>query len=428
MLRYHYGFRFVRRFIRIFIFTFLMMLVFVGIFTSLFSKDVTVDSAGMAEPRRYVHLRSGITGIIREVLVEGGGRVEKGDLLVILVDTEIRTNLDKALRELGVAKAELAQARAELRVTETRTRNRVKEAEANLRLAEADLERTISQFELSSQAFSVEQALKKGTPAQHGTQTSSAEANLNKGRSESGLLSEAGQGGFHSRPDSVSASMDPDRFSPEGFAQIRMKRAQVEKAKAQLQSAEGELAQVDMVRAKIQAITRRIRKLEADVEFYRDRLEKTRIRSPVSGTVLTPYPRRGIGQRVLEGETVLVIGDLSDWVVKALLREEDIPKIREGQPAKVFIKALPHTEYKVFTGRVEEVPLSPLTDEKGEIAKDKAGRIFYPVTIGIEDPNVIKGNERISLWYGLGAKVKIVVKREKIWRLLYERFLRTTAR
>ena len=375
-----FGFTFVRKFLHFFMFTFALMLGVVLLVAFLFSRDTTVEAVGMVEPRNTTFIRSPITGIIKTILVESGQTVQEGEALLALADEEIQADLRKTQRDLEIAQADLAQATSELRVTETRTGNKIGEMKANLSLARADLERITRQFELSRSVYQ-EMA-------------------------------------------SESDRSNPERVSQKDFSEVKMKEAQVRRAQAQLKSAQGEIAQVGMIRAKMQSIERRIRKFEEQVAFYQDRLSKTRIHAPVSGTVLTFDLDRKIGSRVLEGETVLRIGDLSDWVVRAFLTEENIPRVRPGQRAKITLKAFPYVEYRIFEGQVEQIPFSPLLDEKGEILKDKAGRIFYPVIVRIDDPIITKGDQKFSFQYGLGAKVKIILRRERIYRLLYERFLK----
>jgi len=78
----------------------------------------------------------------------------------------------------------------------------------------------------------------------------------------------------------------------------------------------------------------------------RDRLGKERgeltkeasnlqVVSPISGTVLTPRPQDRLGSYVLEGATLVDIGDLSQMRARIYISEYDLYKVKVGAEARV---------------------------------------------------------------------------------------------
>lgn len=82
-----------------------------------------LDASGYVVARRQATVSAQVTGKVREVLIEEGMRVEAGQVLATLEDTQQRAQLALSQAQLGSARSQLA------------------EIEANLRQAQADLKR-----------------------------------------------------------------------------------------------------------------------------------------------------------------------------------------------------------------------------------------------------------------------------------------------
>jgi HlyD family secretion protein len=92
----------------------------------------------------------------------------------------------------------------------------------------------------------------------------------------------------------------------------------------------------------------------AEVTLAEEALDKTRIRAPISGTVLQLNAK--VGEMVAPSELPLaVMGDLSVMRVRAEVDEHDVAKLKLGQKAFVRSSGLPGRE---FEGKVTE--LAPL--------------------------------------------------------------------
>jgi multidrug efflux pump subunit AcrA (membrane-fusion protein) len=73
-----------------------------GVFSliTLAEMDVTVSGPGSIEPIKRFHIKAGIEGTIRSVLVKSGDRVSQGQIVAELDDTALTSQLEKVERDL----------------------------------------------------------------------------------------------------------------------------------------------------------------------------------------------------------------------------------------------------------------------------------------------------------------------------------------
>ena len=79
---------------------------------------VSAEAAGVIEPYVTVEVKSKASGEILEVLADSGDRVERGALLLQIDQRQLRNTLAQAKADLEVARARLANAKAQLRRSE----------------------------------------------------------------------------------------------------------------------------------------------------------------------------------------------------------------------------------------------------------------------------------------------------------------------
>jgi RND family efflux transporter MFP subunit len=95
----------------------------------------------------------------------------------------------------------------------------------------------------------------------------------------------------------------------------------------------------------------------AEVNRERQRLELTKLRSPIDGIVTTPYAEYMMGRHLEAGTTLVEVVDTSEAVLDVALAEDDISMVRRGQGAVVKLDAFPA---RTLRGRVYTV--SPRAD------------------------------------------------------------------
>lgn len=361
------GFRFVRSFLLVILVLVGCLLALAGVLSWYFSMDMTVESKGVIEPRQRHRVKAEIGGIVQQMHVRQGQEVEKGEPLVTLDDTEWRNQLQQAEKDL------------EVNLSQQRAIEQQMEQERNIRQAEVvHAQRQVERMRIQLEQVVAEQSIYSA-----------------------GLLP-------------VSAVRQPlDQLLPVrlGNAWLRDAEADLERTQQRLQAVEGRTAEIHTLEKQREKIEQERRRLE-------NRLAKNAIRALAAGTVLAGQLGERVGDRLQEGETVLELAQTDDWQARIMVKEIDLPKIEIGQPARLYVNAFPHTEYKVFEGTVEEVSAAPVVGNALEGA-------VYPIKVSILDPQVSDGDQVYSLAYGMNAAVKIVVERGRVLELLWKKLLQT---
>jgi putative peptide zinc metalloprotease protein len=104
------------------------------------------------------------------------------------------------------------------------------------------------------------------------------------------------------------------------------------------------------------------------------RVERSELRAPFAGRVLTAALAGRLGARFEAGDTVCVVGDFSSARATAHLWELDLEDLRVGAPAHVRLRALPS---KLLYGRVSAIQPA---------AREEGGQRRYEVRITLEAP------------------------------------------
>jgi|CXWL01.1.fsa_nt_gi RND family efflux transporter MFP subunit len=116
-------------------------------------------------------------------------------------------------------------------------------------------------------------------------------------------------------------------------------------------------------------------------------LSQSNLTAPFDGTIVSvvvaPF------ETVTPGKIVLVLGDLSSYQIETTdLSERNVPNVKPGQTANVFIDAL----NQEFTGKVVGID---------NISSTLGGDVVYKVTIGLDE-------QPAGLLWGMSADVEIL--------------------
>ncbi|MBI3221884.1 MAG: efflux RND transporter periplasmic adaptor subunit [Nitrosomonadales bacterium] len=96
--------------------------------------------------------------------------------------------------------------------------------------------------------------------------------------------------------------------------------------------------------------TASVREAESNVHYVRSLLDKTRVVSPIGGTLIERY--LDVGEVVIPEKPIAVIADTSQLRINAEVDETDAGRLNIGDPVEISAYAYPG---KVFKGRVEEI-------------------------------------------------------------------------
>ncbi|BDU15653.1 efflux RND transporter periplasmic adaptor subunit [Lysobacter auxotrophicus] len=188
----------------------------------------------------------------------------------------------------------------------------------------------------------------------------------------------------------LNAQLDYQRKSDLGARQL-VARSDVDLAKAAL----------DQARAQVNAAQASIRQQTASTQTTQVNLERTVIRSPVDGVVLTRSiePGQTVAASLQAPELFTIAEDLAKMKIELAVDEADIGQVRTGQNVSFTVDAFPDRQ---FRGTVEQVRLSATTTNNV---------VTYPVVVTVD-------NSDGTLLPGLTVNAEIEVsKREDVLKI-----------
>jgi HlyD family secretion protein len=256
------------------------------------AKGSLVVAAGVVEPSgEEYRIGSSLDGRLSRVLVDEGSMVSAGQVVAELDSADYAARVDLAKAEVAARQAQLDRLRAGSREEERSESDALlRQAEARVKAARQELERRRPLLETG--------AISRSEFDQAVREESTASAAVDQARSAKVLVAEQ------------TRSED-------------LRRAEADLAAAQARLAEA-LALMD----------------------------KTTIRSPISGQVLRRWKKTGESVSALAGTDIVSIGNLSRLVVRAEVDETDVAKVRLSQPAYVTAEAYPGIH---FTGHIVRI-------------------------------------------------------------------------
>lgn len=180
--------------------------------------------------------------------------------------------------------------------------------------------------------------------------------------------------------------------TPEEVLQAQAQVAQAQAALEGLKAGPGE-TQVALVQTEIEIA-------QANVDQAQVDLDQTKLIAPFEGVVSDI--KSEVGEMVQPGAALLILGDTSGWYLETKdLTEADVARVREGQPVRIIMDALPEEE---FTGTV--ISISPISEAEAEPGQPpQVGDVTYTVKIEIAE-----GNSAALRW-GMTAFIEIETER-----------------
>lgn len=124
-----------------------------------------------------------------------------------------------------------------------------------------------------------------------------------------------------------------------------------------------------------------VRQARAVMAMTRSALDKTEIRSPASGTVLTKNFEPG--ELAPQGRAVYTIGIYTDCHVRIYVPSNMLGLISPGQKTEVRVDSFPDT---VFSGTVAEIAQEAEFAPRQSITPDERANLVFRVKVAVENP------------------------------------------
>jgi RND family efflux transporter MFP subunit len=325
-------------------------------------------------------------------ILRDGARVEAGDIVMTLNDTDVKAEVDRlqqdvvtaednvrqqqdqAQRELQNAKSGTEKAQEALRLAKVQGGAGMEKAEAEAAFLEKEL--AVAQGQLDRRRRLLEQRL---LPI---TEVESAEDEV---RDKQFSLE--------------TAKRALDRASVDAEDQVRLRELDLSSAALKLEQAEANLA------SSVNVAKRKLAEKQADLQEAQDQLAAMQVKAPTSGLLLIEQtwedglrPLR-VGDQVREGQRVANIIQSQEMLARCELEEADIDQVKLGQEAVVRVPAIGS---QPLAGNVDSI--DNLARQGSPWSGGVPGRRVFQVVIRLTEQD-----ERLRP--GMGGGVEIVLER-----------------
>jgi len=383
--------------------------------------DVVSIAVGRVVPSGKVktvqHLEG---GIIRDILVREGDRVEAGQPLVVLEKTSSAVDVAAIRSAIAGFSVDIARLEAESQAQEKITFSDgfdeeypglVKEAENIFQTRRRQLESTLSG--LDEQIF------------QRTRDISSAEQRIQTDEGTLGLLEKQLDLSKKLLSDNLTTlykhlQLELEVKKTQGrLAESRLALKRARSALAEAQQKREQSEQTFVAKATMALKQAREQRKERTISLgrYEDNLKRTELHSPVDGIVKTVYivTRGGV---VKPGMPIMDIVPVDDrLIVQALLAIEDIGYVRIGQDVDVRLASRDARRFGKIEGRI--VSISP------DAVSGGTGQSFYPINVRTEKNGFENGANRYRLYPGMQVLVSIHLGSRSVLSFFLDRFMTT---
>lgn len=279
------------------------------------SADVAVANAATALKQAQANASLAATNLKRQQNLLAKGYVSQSD-----VDTA-RTNQENTAQLLEAAQNTLESTKAQSKAQVQAAQDAVAEAQAALEVAQASGYTTTMRTE----------------------DVRAAESDL---VSAQAAVAQADTAVETAKDDVVTAR-----------SQVNSADADVRSARAAQAAALGNMSQDKVKQQDVKAAFQAVQQAKAQVAFQEAQYDKSYIRTPITGTVISLAQQEGETVAAgLSAPELIQVAALDRMEVVAYVDETDIGKVRLGQEAEVTVDAFPKTK---FTGRVYKISSSP---------------------------------------------------------------------
>ncbi|MGI9282916.1 MAG: HlyD family type I secretion periplasmic adaptor subunit [Endozoicomonas sp.] len=346
----------------------LAMVFFVG-WSAIAEIDELARGDGKVIPSSRVQTIQNLEGgIVSEIKVREGQTVEKGQILLIMDDTRFSSNLDEQNASLTALKMRKARLLAEIEAQQFLPPDTLKDEFPELAVSESALYHSRKKEQDSKTGVYREQLEQQRKQLE---ETQAKESLLNRRKSllnqELEMTRILEQEGAVSKVELLRIERQVSDVRGEAIMAVKsLDRIAAMMRETQQRMSEVELNFINEARKEFNEILSSMNELTASGTALVDRVERTRVRSPVNGIVKSIMLNTE-GGVVQPGMAMLDIVPLEDSLkVEVRIRPEDIGFLHPEQQATVRFTAYDFTVHGGLKGKVKHISADTTTLENGD--------------------------------------------------------------
>lgn len=430
------------------------------VWTYLGTFDIVSTAQGKVQPTGRVKVIQSIeVGKVRSIPVTNGSRVRAGDIVVLLDDTELKSDEEAISVNLQALRAEVARREAAL----STVRNWLAGDFWSVpRVVATDLsfdtdtpaniqrrERTILAADLASLNANLDNLAAQRAQSQATIERLSAmiEARrllistlAQRVAMRSSLVDQAA-GSKSNVIDALQVQQSEEADLAEQVGQLSEARAALSVATSEGKKALQTFIADNAVRQG--DASRQADELEKQTVKARKRRESMTISTPIDG-IVTASAITTIGQVINPGaELMRIVPENAELEIEAFLPNKDIGFVSMGQPAVVKIEAFPFTRYGVVRGHVtavarDAIPEPDANQLEGDPTKQlqstvpttnvqRVQNLVFPVTVKLDASTMSVDGSIVLLSPGMAATTEIKTGKRRILEYLFSPIVEVTS-
>ncbi|MBS0241380.1 MAG: HlyD family type I secretion periplasmic adaptor subunit [Proteobacteria bacterium] len=369
-------------------------------------------------------------GRVVAIHVENGAQVKEGDVLVELDPTDTTADHDALARELESTRAEVTRRSAAVAaaqsaglVTQT-IRFAEGTSEAVSKRETAAMLADLSQLRSTLEALRAQIEEKAALKQRLALSIQARQRLLELAKERIGMREEIITRGAGSRALVIESELQYENFATQDAGD----RGQQVEAEAAAKSLERKMVQTvdqfvaEQIQKGVEADRKR-EKLEEDIVKARSKRDRTRLRSPIAGTI-QQLEVTTLGQVIASGQAILsVVPTDAPLEVEALISNKDIGFVTAGQRAAIKVDAFPFTRYgtieadvlKVSTDAVEDRNATAMTDaisasrsQSGSPTRTSQGQnLVFPAVLRLKQRTISIDGRNVPLTAGMSVTAEV---------------------
>lgn len=311
---------------------------------------ITVSANGTIQPERTVNVSPKNAGILKQLLINEGDLVKKGQIIAYMDDSNLQGQIIQSKAQLVSAEANL-----EKLISGNRPQDII-QAQAQLEESEANLKKLMS----GSRPEDIAQAEVRLKKAQRTLEQAEDDFRRYEELFKEGAISRQNFGTYRTNRDTNTLQVQEAQQAL-ALQKAGTRKEDIQQAQAkvkQLQQAL-KLTQVGARKEDIEQARSQVNSARGSLQTTLAQINDTVIRAPFDGLVTKKYADPGsfvtpttASSAISSALSSSILSLTSKNQVVANLAESSISKIRVGQKVKIFVDAYPG---KVFEGKVSQI-------------------------------------------------------------------------
>ncbi|WP_457638770.1 HlyD family secretion protein [Persephonella sp.] len=318
-------------------------------------------------------------GRIVKLLKEEGDRVEKGEVIAVLDDTDYRIKLEALSRKINALeekkkalKEKMFRLKQQLKIKVETAHLTYRQAEASIQAVKEEIKQIDAQIQLvkkDEERFK-ELLTKELIPERKYQQVSTQ----------------------------LEVLLHKKEYAEKKLEELQI---QLEKAKQGIKLAEAEKKVIQELEKEIKSVENSILALKKEAEDTQNLIKYTQLVSPYKGYIAKKFV--SVGEVVPSGRPVYsVIPDNSLYIL-VLLEETKLKGVKVGNPVKIHIDAYPDEEYRGVVSEINPATAAKFALVPRDVTAGEFTKVAQRIPVKVK---ITEGNTSL-LKVGLGGEVEI---------------------